>query len=183
MSRIGKIPVEIPDGVKVSKSGNEVKVEGPLGTMKQRIDPVISVEIEDDQVSLGRYKDTKDARSKHGLYRSLILNMIEGVTKGFSKKLVIYGRGYKAEMSGKSLNLSVGHSHPVVVEPPEGIEFEVGERGGIYVKGVDKQLVGQVAAKIRSIHPPEPYIRKPEPKKGIFYDKEYVKLKVGKSGA
>jgi large subunit ribosomal protein L6 len=183
MSRVGKKPVKIPSDIEVTKRGNEITVKGPKGTTTQWVDPVIKVIIDDGEVRFERNNDSKNARSKHGLYRSLLENMIEGVTNGYRRILMIFGTGYRAELKGNSLSLSVGHSHPVIIEPPEGIVFEVEDRKKIVVSGIDKQLVNQIAAIIRDVHPPEPYVRKPEPKKGIFYENEQVKLKIGKSGA
>lgn len=183
MSRIGRREIVIPDKVNVYLQGKKIVVEGPLGKLEQEIHHLVDVEIENGIIRVKRKSDTKSARSLHGLYGALILNMVKGVSEGFKKVLVIYGIGYKAVMEGKRLNLSVGYSHPTFIDPPEGIDIKVEDGRKIVVSGADKQMVGEVAAKIRKLHPPEPYIRKPEPRKGIFYEDERVRLKVGKSGA
>lgn len=177
MSRIGKLPVPIPDGVKAEVSGYTIKVTGPKGTLSQDFDPRITVAVEDGEVKVSRPDDRPDSRSKHGLTRALINNMVLGVTNGFEKILDIQGVGYRASMSGKTLNLQVGHSHPVEVEAPEGIELSVDGTTTIRVVGIDKQQVGQTAANIRAWRKPEPYKGK-----GIRYRGEYVRRKVGKAG-
>ncbi|MGQ9705943.1 MAG: 50S ribosomal protein L6 [bacterium] len=183
MSRIGKKEIPIPNNVKVDIIENNITVEGPLGKLKREIHYLISVKIEDGKIKVIRNNNSKLARSLHGLTRTLISNMVEGVTKGFSKTLIVYGIGYKTIMEGNRLNLQVGRSHPVYIDPPDGVKITVPEMNKIVVSGADKELVGEVAANIRKWHPPEPYIRKPEPRKGIFYEGEKVRLKVGKSGA
>lgn len=177
MSRVGNAPVPIPDGVKVESTGSVVKVTGPKGALEQDYDPRISVAIEDGEVRVSRPDDKPEMRAKHGLTRALINNMVEGVTKGFEKVLEIQGVGYRAALQGKSLSISVGFSHPVVVDPPEGIEFAVEGTTVIKVSGIDKQRVGQTAADIRAWRKPEPYKGK-----GIRYQGEYVRRKVGKAG-
>lgn len=178
MSRIGKLPIEIPAGVEVKVSDdNLVEVKGNLGTLSQQIDKDLLVKVEDGQIIVERPSDSKEHRSIHGLYRTLINNMIEGVTKGYQKELEIIGTGYRAAKTGKTLNLTLGFSHPLDLEDPEGIEVEVPSANSIIVKGIDKQQVGQYAAKIRSYRQPEPYKGK-----GIRYKDEYVARKVGKTG-
>ncbi|KAA0258458.1 50S ribosomal protein L6 [Deferribacter autotrophicus] len=176
MSRIGKKPISIPSGVNVKVENNKIIVEGPKGKLERELHPKISVEITDKEILVKRHDDNKESRAFHGLYRSLINNMVEGVSKGFEKRLEIVGIGYRAALKGKALDLSLGFSHPVVVEPPEGIEFVVENPQKIVVKGIDKQLVGQVAANIRKIRKPEPYKGK-----GIRYEGEHILRKAGKS--
>lgn len=178
MSRIGKLPIEIPAGVEIKVSDdNLVEVKGNLGTLSQQIDKDLLVKVEDGHIYVERPSDSKEHRSIHGLYRTLINNMVEGVTKGYQKELEIIGTGYRAAKTGKTLNLTLGFSHPLDLEDPEGIEVEVPSANSIIVKGIDKQQVGQYAAKIRSYRQPEPYKGK-----GIRYKDEYVARKVGKTG-
>lgn len=178
MSRIGKMPIEIPEGVEVKISPeNLVEVKGNLGTLSQQIDQDLELKMEDGVITVERPSESKRHKSIHGLYRSLIGNMIEGVTNGYSKELEIIGTGYRAAKNGKTLNLTLGYSHPIELEDPEGIEVEVPNTNTIIVKGTDKQAVGQYAAKIRSFRQPEPYKGK-----GIRYKDEYVVRKVGKTG-
>ena len=177
MSRIGKNPIDIPSGVEVKINGNVVEVKGPKGSLQTEFDPVIDIAIEDNQVIVTRPNDNKDIRALHGLYRTLIANNIEGVVNGYEKKLEIIGTGYRAQKQGKKLNLNLGHSHPIELEDPEGIEVEVPNNTEITVKGIDKQKVGAYAAKIRSFRSPEPYKGK-----GIRYVGEHVRRKVGKTG-
>ncbi len=179
MSRIGIKPIEIPDEVQVAVSGLEVSVKGPRGELSLSLTDPISAKIEDGKVLVSRPNDTKLARSRHGLYRSLIANMIEGVSKGFEKKLEIRGIGYRAKIEGKKLVLNVGFSHTVDIEPPGTITFSTEQRGDftmITVAGPDKQLVGEMAARVRRVRPPEPYKGK-----GIRYDGEWVRQKAGKA--
>jgi large subunit ribosomal protein L6 len=176
MSRIGKEPIEIPDGVTVSIEDGRVTVEGPKGTLHQDVSPEMRVAIEDGEVRVERPSDDRDHRSLHGLTRSLIANMVEGVTKGFEKRLEIVGVGYRAALQGQTLEVQVGYSHPVHFETPEGIEFEVPAPNRIVIRGIDKQQVGQVAANIRKVRTPEPYKGK-----GIRYEGEYVRKKAGKA--
>jgi len=178
MSRIGKKPISLPAGVEVKVDGNQVTVKGPKGTLTQKIPRGISVVQEGKEVWVMRASDSKEHRAFHGLSRALIANMVEGVTKGFEKKLELVGVGYRAQLQGKKLVISVGFSHPVEVEPPEGIEFEVPAATKITIKGIDKQLVGNTAAHIRAIRKPEPYKGK-----GIKYENEVIRRKAGKSGA
>jgi large subunit ribosomal protein L6 len=175
MSRIGKKPIEIPAGVSVSLSPGRVMVNGPLGELSQQVPQRMKVEQQDGEIVVSRPSERGDDRALHGLTRSLVANMVEGVTKGFEKRLEIQGVGYRAALRGQSLELSVGFSHTVVVEPPAGITFEVPAPTEVIVKGIDKQQVGQTAAEVRAVRPPEPYKGK-----GIRYVGEYVRRKVGK---
>ena len=177
MSRIGKNPIEIPTGVEVKLNGQVVEVKGPKGILQTEVDPIISVAIEDNQVLVTRPNDEKNIRALHGLYRTLIANNIEGVVNGYEKKMEIIGTGYRAQKSGNKLTLNLGHSHPIELTDPEGIEVEVPANTQIIVRGIDKQKVGAYAAKIRSFRAPEPYKGK-----GIRYVDEYVRRKVGKTG-
>jgi large subunit ribosomal protein L6 len=178
VSRIGRMPVVIPDGVKVEVKGSKVIVKGPNGELEREFRPEMKIEKQDDSVSVERPSDAPQMRSLHGLTRSLINNMVVGVSEGFSKTLEVQGVGYRPEMQGKDLILHVGYSHPVKVEPADGIEFEVDTKvRTIVIKGADKEVVGQVAADIRKIRPPEPYKGK-----GIRYQGEYVRRKAGKAG-
>ena len=178
MSRIGRLPIDIPKGVEVTvDEKNLVTVKGPLGTLNEQIAKQITVEIEDNKVVIKRPNDNKVNRSLHGLYRSLVSNMVIGVSKGYEKKLQIVGVGYRATKKGKDLDLQLGFSHPVVMTDPEGITTEVPVQTEIVIKGIDKQLVGNYAAKIRDWRKPEPYKGK-----GIRYVGEYVRRKEGKAG-
>ncbi len=177
MSRIGRMPIEIPAGVEVKVAdGNVVTVKGPKGTLTKQVPNEMTVAVEGNEVVVTRPNDLKKMRAFHGLTRSLIFNMVEGVTKGYEKKLEINGVGYRAAKQGKSLNLTLGYSHPVVMEDPEGIESVV-EGNTITVKGISKELVGQYAAEIRFKRPPEPYKGK-----GIKYVNEVIRRKEGKTG-
>ena len=175
MSRIGKKPIEVPSTVAVAITAGRVQVNGPLGELSQQVPARMQIEQRDGEIVVTRPTDRGEDRALHGLTRSLIANMVEGVTKGFEKKLEVQGVGYRAALRGQALELSVGFSHPVVVEPPAGITFEVPSATEIIVKGIDKQQVGQIAAEVRSVRPPEPYKGK-----GIRYEGEYVRRKVGK---
>ncbi len=175
MSRIGKSPVELPTGVSVSISPGRVMVNGPLGELSQQIPQRIVVEQADGALLVKRPTERGEDRALHGLTRSLVANMVEGVTKGFEKRLQIQGVGYRAALRGQALELNVGYSHPVVMQPPDGITFEVPTPTEITVKGIDKQRVGQVAAEVRKVRPPEAYKGK-----GIRYEGEHVARKVGK---
>jgi large subunit ribosomal protein L6 len=175
MSRIGKSPIEIPPGVNVSVSPGRVMVNGPLGELSQQIPGRMKVEQRDGELVVERPTERGEDRALHGLTRTLVANMVEGVTKGFEKRLEIQGVGYRASLRGEALELAVGYSHPVVVEPRAGISFEVPAPTQIVVKGIDKQQVGQTAAEVRKVRPPEPYKGK-----GIRYAGEYVRRKVGK---
>jgi large subunit ribosomal protein L6 len=177
VSRIGRKPISLPAGVKVTVDGNTVTVQGSKGTLVQTIPDDITVTQEDNQILVQRASDDKKQRAYHGLSRALIANMVEGVTNGFEKKLELVGVGYRAQMQGKKLVISIGFSHPVEVDAPEGIEFEVPAPTKITVKGIDKQLVGNTAAHIRAIRKPEPYKGK-----GIKYENEVIRRKAGKAG-
>ncbi len=176
MSRIGKQPVDIPEKVNVNIDGSKVTVKGPKGEITRDFDPLFDINIEDDAVVVKRPSDSKDDRSQHGLIRSLIEGMVKGVTEGFSKKLELVGVGYNAKVQGSNLVLEVGYSHPIKIEAPEGIKFDV-EKSIITVSGYDKQLVGDVAANIRETRKPEPYKGK-----GVKYVDEHIRRKVGKTG-
>ena len=175
MSRIGRQPIPVPANVNIAIDPGRVMVNGPLGELTQQVPVRMTVERRDDELVVTRPTDRGEDRALHGLTRSLIANMVEGVTKGFEKKLEIQGVGYRAALRGTSLELNVGYSHPVVIDAPQGIAFEVPAPTQISVKGVDKQQVGEIAAKIRKTRPPEPYKGK-----GIRYEGEYVRRKVGK---
>lgn len=178
MSRVGRLPVALPSGVDVKIDGSHVKVKGPKGEMEFIFSPAIEIILIENEIKINRPSDTREMRSLHGTTRALIQNMIIGVTEGFQKELQLVGVGYRANMEGKNLVLNVGFSHTVVVEPPEGITFEVGERAQqVFISGIDKQSVGQVAADVRKIRPPEPYKGK-----GIRYKDEYIRRKAGKAG-
>jgi large subunit ribosomal protein L6 len=175
VSRIGKQPISVPDGVEVDVENELVTVKGPKGELRERVAREIDVRQEDGQILVARPTDRGEHRALHGLTRSLIANMVEGVTEGFEKRLEIQGVGYRAQLRGKAIELSVGYSHTVPVEAPEGIEFEVPQPTQIVVRGISKQEVGEMAARIRKVRPPEPYKGK-----GIRYQGEYVQRKVGK---
>jgi large subunit ribosomal protein L6 len=175
MSRIGRKPIPVPEAVTVEIAPGRVAVKGPKGELDQQLAPDMTVEQADSEVTVQRPTDRGEHRALHGLTRSLIANMVEGVTNGFVKRLEIQGVGYRAQLKGRTLEMALGYSHPVTVEPPEGIEFEVPQPTEIIVRGIDKQLVGQVAADIRKRRPPEPYKGK-----GIRYRDEHVVRKVGK---
>ena len=180
MSRIGRLPIHVPAGVTVDiDDANLVTVKGPKGTLCQKVDPSITVKCEAGVVTVGRHSEDKDHRAKHGLYRALIHNMVVGVTDGFAKTLEMVGTGYKAkaENSGKTLNIAIGFSHPVVLEAPEGITFETPNDTTMVIKGANKQQVGNLAADIRAIRKPEPYLGK-----GIKYQGEHIRRKEGKTG-
>ncbi len=175
MSRIGRQPIELPTSVSVSLSPGRVMVNGPLGELSQQVPARMKIEQGDGSVTVTRPSDRGDDRALHGLTRTLIANMVEGVTSGFSKRLEIQGVGYRAAVRGTDLELNVGFSHPVVLKAPAGITFEVPTPTEVIVKGIDKQQVGQTAAEVRKVRPPEPYKGK-----GIRYEGEYVRRKVGK---
>jgi len=177
VSRIGKKPISLPQGVEITVQDNVVTVKGPKGTLSQAIPQGITVSKQDDQIVVERGGDSKQERAYHGLTRALLANMVQGVSAGFERKLELVGVGYRAQLQGKKLVINIGYSHPVEVEPPEGIEFEVPAATKITVKGIDKQLVGQTAAIIRDIRRPEPYKGK-----GIKYENEVVRRKAGKAG-
>ncbi len=177
MSRIGRKPIALPKGVDIKIGENEVTIKGAKGTLSFGIMPNISVSLEDGQLVVARANDEKSVRAAHGMTRAIISNMVTGVSNGFERVLEIIGVGYRAQMQGKNLVLSVGYSHPIEVQPPTGIELAVDGPTKVIVRGIDKQLVGQVAANIREHRPPEPYKGK-----GIRYAGEYVIRKAGKAG-
>ena len=178
MSRIGKAPIPIPQGVEINRAGSTVEVKGPKGALSHTIPEGISIQVEEGMIHVKRKGDAKLVRSLHGLSRTMIANMVTGVTAGFEKGLEIVGIGYRAALQGRNLQLSLGYSHPVIYPIPEGIEVNVDKQNKITVKGIDKQKVGQVAAEIRSFRKPEPYKGK-----GIRYIGEQVRRKAGKAKA
>ena len=179
MSRIGKLPVEIPAGVDVQLNGSHVLVKGPNGTLERTFSPLVNIRKEENQIIVTRDSDEKNVRALHGTTRAVIANMVTGTTTGFTKVLEIVGVGYKAEMSGNDMVINVGFSHPVDVKAPDGITFDVTEKNRIItIKGANKEVVGQVAADIRGLRPPEPYKGK-----GIRYQNERVRRKAGKTAA
>ena len=178
MSRIGKKPIEIPSGVEITIDGQTVTAKGPLGTETVVVRPEIAVKIEDNHIILSKVGQTRETDALFGLSRTLVANAVHGVKEGFEKKLEIQGVGYRANMEGKNLNLALGYSHPVVVEPPEGITISVEANTKISVKGSNKQKVGDVAAFIRSKRPPEVYKGK-----GVRYEGEYIRRKEGKKAS
>ncbi len=177
MSRIGKLPIEIPQGVEVKVDGNTVTAKGPKGEESVTLNEEIKVEVKDNHVIVTRINDDRKSRSLHGLSRTLVSNIIKGVKDGFEKKLEIQGVGYRANMQGSAINLQLGYSHPIVIEPPQGIKIAVEANTKITVSGSNKQLVGDIAALIRSKRGPEVYKGK-----GIRYEGEYVRRKAGKTG-
>ena len=177
MSRIGKAPITVPSGVDINISGRTITVKGPKGTLSRVIPGEIIVRQEESTLFVERPNDERDNRAKHGLVRTLVNNMVVGVTDGFTKELEIVGVGYRAEAQGQNLRLALGFSHPVMVDAPDGISFEVPAQTRVIVKGIDKELVGQVAANIRSIRKPEPYKGK-----GVRYLDERIIRKAGKAG-
>lgn len=178
MSRIGKKPIEIPAGVTIKIDAGNIIVTGPKGSLSQHIPGEIMIKQEDNNLVVTRPSDSKQNRAFHGLTRALAANMVQGVSAGFERKLELVGVGYRAQLQGKKLVINIGFSHPVEIDPPEGIEFEVPAATRITVKGIDKQLVGNTAAHIRAIRKPEPYKGK-----GIKYDNEVIRRKAGKSGS
>ena len=178
MSRVGKRPIPLPDGVSVNQDGATVQVKGPKGALSQSIPAGIGVEVGDGQIQVTRPDDRRESRALHGLARALVANMIQGVTQPFVKELEIQGVGYRAETAGSQLKLALGFSHPVEVAIPKGLSVSVDRNVIVKIEGIDRQQVGQFAADIRSIRPPEPYKGK-----GVRYVNEYVRRKVGKSGA
>ena len=176
MSRIGKEPIAVPAGVDVSVDGSRVSVKGPRGQLEQTFHADMRIMLEDGTVRVERPSDERDHRSLHGLTRTLIANMVKGVTQGYEKRLEIVGVGYRAVLKGADLELAVGFSHPVSFRPPEGIEFEVPAPNRIVIRGIDKQLVGEIAANVRKVRKPEPYKGK-----GIRYEGEHVRKKAGKA--
>ncbi len=177
MSRIGKRPIEIPKNVTVTIDGQQVKVKGPKGELQQVLTEPIKVEQEGQTLRVLRRNDSRVARQRHGLSRTLVANMVEGVSKGFEKRLQIQGVGYRAQVQGRNLILNVGYSQPVQIVPPEGIQLAVEGNVNVIVSGINKEIVGNIAAKIRGVRPPEPYKGK-----GIRYANEMVRRKAGKAG-
>ncbi|MCL2224267.1 MAG: 50S ribosomal protein L6 [Defluviitaleaceae bacterium] len=178
MSRIGKLPIAVPAGVEVKiAAGNEVTVKGPKGTLSRKLSPDMTIALEAGQVTVTRPNDLKRFKALHGLTRTLINNMVVGVTEGYVKRLEINGTGYRAAKSGKKLTLNLGYSHPVEMTDPDGIESTVDGTAKIIISGIDKEKVGQYAANIREKRPPEPYKGK-----GIKYENEYIRRKAGKAG-
>ena len=176
MSRIGKMPINVPEGVEVNIDGTKVSVKGKLGELSQEFNKNMIIKQEGNVITVERPNDERENRSLHGLTRSLINNMVEGVSKGFQKKLELNGVGYRANLKGRDLELQLGYSHPVSIKAPEGITFECPSQEEIFVKGCDKQLVGEIAANIRKQRPPEPYKGK-----GIKYEGERIRRKLGKA--
>jgi large subunit ribosomal protein L6 len=177
MSRIGKIPVKVPKGVKVTFANEQMTVEGPKGKLTQKYHPIISFENKGEEIIVSRANEEKQAKAFHGLYRNLLNNMVTGVSNGFTKSLVITGVGYRAEVQGKLLVMSLGYSNDIYVGIPEGITITADANGKVTINGIDKQRVGEIAAQIRKLRPPEPYKGK-----GVRYEDEKIRRKVGKSG-
>ena len=178
MSRIGKLPITVPAGVTVNVDENNfVTVKGPKGTLSQQVNPIIKLNQEGNVLTLTRPSDAKPHKAMHGLYRALVANMVHGVTEGFQKTLELVGTGYRAQVDNNVLTINIGFSHPVVLNAPEGVTFECPAQTKIVVKGANKQVVGNLAADIRAIRPPEPYLGK-----GIKYENEHIRRKEGKSG-
>jgi len=178
VSRVGRKPISIVKGVTVAKKDGRIVVKGPKGELSATVHPDITVEINQAEVLVSRHADDGSHRALHGLWRALIQNMMNGVTLGYSRKLEIVGVGYRAEMRGKKLQLMLGYSHPILFGPPDGVTLEAPTQTSILISGIDKQLVGLVAAKIRSFRPPEPYKGK-----GVKYEGEYIRRKAGKAAA
>ena len=178
MSRIGKLPVALPAGVQVNISGSQVTVKGPKGSLTRSFRPEVKIEQADGKLVVKRGGESRLHKSLHGLSRALLANMVTGVTKEFSKVLTIVGVGYRAELSGKLVSFSLGYSHPIFIRPPEGVKITVENQTRVVVSGVDRELVGEVAAKIRGLRPPEPYKGK-----GIHYEGETIRRKAGKTAA
>ena len=177
MSRIGRAPVEVPDKVEVNISDETLRIKGPRGELNVHVGRGVAIKQEDGNIVVERQSDAPEHRAMHGLTRSLIQNAVTGVTEGFAKTLQIQGVGYRGSLQGRDINLQVGYSHPVIISPLEGIDFEMPNPTTIIVRGIDKQRVGQMAAEIRRVRPPEPYKGK-----GIRYSDEQVRRKVGKTG-
>ncbi|NLG57446.1 MAG: 50S ribosomal protein L6 [Clostridiales bacterium] len=179
MSRIGKLPITVPKGVTVTVDDkNQVVVKGPKGTLSQQVNPDITLSQDEGVLTLNRPSDSKPHKALHGLYRTLVNNMVVGVTEGFSKTLLLVGTGYRAQVEGKKLTLNVGYSHPIIFEAPADTEFETPNATTVVVKGINKQVVGALAADIRATRPPEPYLGK-----GVKYDNERIRRKEGKTGS
>ena len=177
MSRVGKNPIEVPSGVDINVDGSDVTVKGPKGELKRRFHERVSIAVDDGVATVGRNDESRQARALHGLSRALLANMVTGVSEGFRRDLEIQGVGYRAQLKGKDLELQVGFSHSVTIQAPAGVTFEVPEPTKVLVSGIDKELVGQVAANVRKVRPPEPYKGK-----GIRYAGEHVRRKAGKAG-
>lgn len=177
MSRIGKRPIQIPDKVTIQIEGSHIKVKGPKGELERVLPSLVAVEQQDATLQVVRQGESRVARQRHGLSRTLVANMVEGVTKGFQKRLSIQGVGYRAQVQGKKLILNVGYSQPVEINPPDGIQLAVENNTQVIVSGINKETVGNIAAEIRSVRPPEPYKGK-----GIRYVDEVVRRKAGKAG-
>ncbi|MFP4642913.1 MAG: 50S ribosomal protein L6 [Spirochaetales bacterium] len=177
MSRVGKLPVQIPDSVTVDVEADRFTVKGPKGSLSQTYEPQVFIKVEDGRGIVTRRNESKRARSMHGLYRQLLQNMVTGVSQGFSRALLINGVGFRAEVSGQSLTLNLGYSNPIEFIVPDGVTVETDGPTRVVVKGVQKDLVGKVASEIRSLRPPEPYKGK-----GVKYEEELIRRKVGKSG-
>jgi large subunit ribosomal protein L6 len=177
VSRVGRKPIPVPAGVQVSTSAGTVSVKGPKGELQHALPSGITAEVKDGRLHVLRADDERQQRALHGLSRSLLANMVQGVTGGFTKPLELVGTGYRAAKAGRKLVLTVGYSHPVEIEPPTGVEIDVPNPASVVVRGIDKQAVGQLAAIIRDVRPPEPYLGK-----GIRYAGEHVRRKVGKTG-
>lgn len=177
MSRIGSASIDIPNGVSVEIEGHKIMTKGPLGQLQMEFRSEVKVEQEGQTINIKRKSEDKLSKSLHGLTRSLVFNMVKGVEKGWERKLELVGVGYRAQTNGEKLTLNVGYSHPVEIEAPEGVKFVVADNTKITVSGIDKDLVGQIAAKVRQVRPPEPYQGK-----GIRYSGEYVRRKAGKAG-
>ncbi|EKD91522.1 MAG: 50S ribosomal protein L6 [uncultured bacterium] len=177
MSRVGNNPIKIPNGVEINLEKGHIKISGPKGNLEMDVHPLIKVEVSENMLLVKRSKDDKNSKSLHGLTRALLNNMVLGVSEGFNKGLELVGVGYRAAGGGNTLTLSVGYSHPVQIDAPEGVTFTVADNTKLTVSGIDKHLVGQVAANIRKIRPPEVYKGK-----GIRYSGEYVRRKAGKAG-
>lgn len=178
MSRIGRMTIAIPSGVSVEQAEGEIRVRGPKGALARRLPPAVSMQLEGGELRFDRTEERKTARAFHGLARAMVANMVRGVTQGFTRELIIEGVGYRAESSGKKLTLSLGFSHPVVLEVPEGLTVSVEGVNKIKIDGIDRDRVGQFAAELRGIRPPEPYKGK-----GVRYSNERIRRKVGKAGA
>jgi large subunit ribosomal protein L6 len=177
MSRIGKRPINLPPKVTVSIDGQHVAVKGPKGELSRTLPLEVEVEQSDNTIAVKRRNDSRTARQRHGLSRTLVANMVEGVSQGFQRRLEIQGVGYRAQVQGRNLVLNVGYSNPVTIEPPEGVQFAVESNTNVIVSGINKEVVGNTAAKVRGVRPPEPYKGK-----GIRYAGEMVRRKAGKAG-
>lgn len=177
MSRIGKMPVPVPSGVSVDIDGQSVKVKGPKGELNRQFHERVTVSLDEGEAVVNRLDDTRESRALHGLSRALLANMVQGVSDGFKKELEVVGVGYRAQLKGRDIEMQLGFSHPVNFSAPDGITFEVPEPTKIVISGIDKELVGQVAANIRKIRPPEPYKGK-----GVRYSGEHIRRKAGKAG-